>query len=96
MPVLANQSDKITHTVPVKQVVNSVNLVKKGTMSNVNINTADAETLVQELDGIGQKRAQMIIAYREKHGPFKSIEDLLKIKGIGKKILDKNRDKIII
>lgn len=96
--VLANEPIKIKH-VPAAQVIKSnaiVTNLHKNVSANVNINEADAETLVQELSGIGQKRAQAIIAYREQHGPFKSIDDLLKIKGIGKKILDKNRERIIV
>ena len=98
-PALASDSIKVTQTIPAAQFVKSntvLTKLHKGTLANVNINTADVETLVHELSGIGQKRAQTIIAYREQHGPFKSIDDLLNIKGIGKKILDKNREKIIV
>jgi competence protein ComEA len=62
----------------------------------VNINTADVETLIAELKGIGLKRAKAIVAYRNEHGPFKSIDDLTKIKGISKKIVDQNREKITV
>lgn len=61
----------------------------------VDLNTADAKTLAA-LDGIGPQKAQAIIAYRQEHGPFKSVDDLLKVKGIGKKTLDANRGKIIV
>jgi competence protein ComEA len=61
----------------------------------VNINTADAQTL-ETLAGIGEKRAEAIIEYRSKHGPFVSVEDLLKVKGIGVKTLDKNRDNMTV
>jgi competence protein ComEA len=50
----------------------------------VDINQAPAEDL-EKLPGIGPKLAQQIIAYRTKHGPFRRIEDLLIIKGIGNK-----------
>jgi competence protein ComEA len=60
----------------------------------VNINTADAGTLAKELDGIGPARAQAIVEYREKNGAFKSPEDLLKVSGIGQRVLDQNRDNI--
>lgn len=53
----------------------------------ININTADSETL-QTLPGIGEKRAEDIIAYREAHGPFRIAEDLTKVKGIGESILE--------
>jgi competence protein ComEA len=60
----------------------------------VNINTADATTLSRELKGIGMKRAQAIVEYRQKHGPFKSAEELALVKGIGPAALAKNRDLI--
>jgi competence protein ComEA len=60
----------------------------------VNINTADAATLAKELDGIGPAKAQAIVEYRQKNGAFKSAEDLLKVEGIGAKVLDQNRDNI--
>jgi competence protein ComEA len=60
----------------------------------VNINTADATTLARELSGIGLKRAQAIVDYRLKHGPFKSAEELRLVKGIGPAALQKNRELI--
>ncbi len=61
----------------------------------ININTADAATLSSELTGIGEKRAAAIIAYREANGPFKSADELMKIKGIGESILQKNAANIV-
>jgi len=49
----------------------------------VDINTADAETISTELKGVGLTKATAIVEYREKHGPFKSPEDLSLVKGIG-------------
>jgi len=60
----------------------------------VNVNTADVETLARELDGIGPSRAQAIVDYRDKNGPFRSAEELLKVQGIGQRVLDQNRDNI--
>ncbi len=62
----------------------------------VNINTADAQALSKNIKGVGLKRAEAIIAYREKNGEFKTIEDLTKIKGIGFKLLEKNVGTIIV
>jgi len=58
----------------------------------VNINTADAATLSRELKGIGMKRAEAIIEYRRKFGPFKSADELALVKGIGPSAIQKNRD----
>jgi competence protein ComEA len=60
----------------------------------INVNTADAQSLATALRGIGQSKAEAIVAYREANGPFKSADDLLKIKGIGQKTVDTNRDLI--
>ena len=60
----------------------------------VDINTADAATIAKELQGIGMSRAQAIVAYREKNGAFRSADDLRKIKGIGAKVLERNRANI--
>jgi competence protein ComEA len=57
----------------------------------VNVNTADAKTLARELQGIGMAKAEAIIAHREKNGPFKSTDDLVKVKGLGKKLVDQNK-----
>ena len=64
--------------------------------SPVDINTADAVTLSKNIKGIGIKKAQAIIDYREKNGKFDKIEDLIKVRGIGKKLLQKNINSIII
>lgn len=60
----------------------------------VNINTADAETISAELNGIGLSKAKAIVEYRKKHGPFKSADDLSLVKGIGEKTVEKNRKDI--
>jgi len=60
----------------------------------VNLNSADAATLAKELDGIGPAKAQAIIEFRQKNGPFRSPEDLLKVEGIGEKVLEQNRGNI--
>ena len=57
----------------------------------VDVNTADAKTLAKELDGIGMSKAQAIVEHRKANGPFKSAEDLARVKGIGKKTVEQNR-----
>jgi competence protein ComEA len=60
----------------------------------VNVNTADAETIAAELNGIGLSKARAIVEYRQKHGPFRSADDLSLVKGVGEKTVEKNRDNI--
>ncbi|QGA49122.1 ComEA family DNA-binding protein [Pseudomonas brassicacearum] len=62
--------------------------------AKVDLNGVDAATLQRELSGIGKGKAEAIVAYRENNGPFSSVEELLEVKGIGKAILDRNRDKL--
>ena len=60
----------------------------------VNVNTADAETISAELNGVGLARANAIVAYRTEHGPFRSVEELLNVKGIGEHTLEMNLENI--
>lgn len=60
----------------------------------VDINTADAETLARELNGVGDARARAIIEYREKNGRFAAPEDVMKVSGIGPQVFSLNRDNI--
>ena len=52
----------------------------------LDINTASAEEFI-EVKGIGEKKAERIIAYRDEHGKFSSIDELKNVKGIGEKIV---------
>jgi len=60
----------------------------------VDLNGADAATLQKQLAGVGETKAKAIVAYRDANGPFASVDELLEVKGIGKAILDRNRDKL--
>jgi competence protein ComEA len=68
---------------------------KNGTTALININQATLKELTS-LPGIGKKRANDIIAYREKNGKFTNIEDLKKVDGIGKDTLEKIKDHIVL
>lgn len=57
----------------------------------VNINTADAGALAKALNGVGPAKAKAIVTYREKNGPFKSVDQLAMVEGITQKLIDKNR-----
>src|SRR5688572_4879768 len=57
----------------------------------VNINTADASALAKALNGVGPAKAKAIVAYRDKNGPFKSVDQLAMVEGITQKLIDRNR-----
>jgi len=61
----------------------------------IDINTASAEELAQ-LKGIGQKKAAVIVEFREANGPFLLPEDLVKVPGIGPKTFEANKDRITV
>jgi len=60
----------------------------------VNINTADKETLMTGIKGVGEKRAEAIIAWREQNGQFKSVDELASVSGIGTSIVEENRSNL--
>lgn len=62
----------------------------------INLNTADEATLQRELSGVGAAKAKAIVAYREANGDFASTDELLEVKGIGKAIFEKNRDRVAV
>jgi competence protein ComEA len=62
----------------------------------VNINTADAATLAERLNGIGLAKAEAIVAHREANGPFRSVDQLASVKGIGLKTVEKNREAMTV
>ena len=62
----------------------------------VDINTANASILAGAIDGVGEKKAATIVAYREAHGPFNSVDELSKVKGIGAVTVDKNRNNLMV
>jgi len=62
----------------------------------VDLNSADAETIARELNGVGVSRARAIVEYREQYGAFSSAEELLNVSGIGTHILQVNKANIIL
>jgi len=62
----------------------------------VNVNTADAETISTELQGVGLSKANAIVDYRKTHGPFKSVDELTLVKGIGERTVEINRANILL
>ncbi len=62
----------------------------------VNINKADAETIAENLKGIGLTKAKAIVKYRKENGKFQTVDDLTKVKGIGEKTVEKNRSDLTV
>ena len=62
----------------------------------VDINTADAGTLASAIDGVGEHKAQAIVAHRQTNGPFASVDELANVKGIGVKTVESNRDALTV
>ena len=81
LPLHATNANEVTEMVPTQE------------LNVVDINKADIETLTL-LKGVGAKRAKAIVAYRELHGDFNTIDDLLNVKGIGQSVLEKNKRRI--
>ena len=61
----------------------------------IDINTADVATIAENLNGIGESKARAIVAYRAEHGKFADAQELIKVKGIGAKLVERNRDLIL-
>jgi len=73
---------------------NSASTLEKSAAAPLNVNQASLKEL-QELPGVGKVTAEKIVAYRDANGPFATVDDLLKVKGMGKKNLAKIRDRIV-
>jgi len=62
----------------------------------ININTADSETLVDALTGVGPEKAMAIVRYRQANGPFIRVNDLVQVKGIGESTVRQNRARMTV
>ena len=71
-------------------------LAQAGAGSGVDLNSADAATLARELQGIGESRARAIVEHRRRHGPFRSVDELALVRGIGPKTVERNRARLRI
>ncbi len=83
-PLIAKPLDTKTSTPP-KQIS-----TLPAKQKQINLNTATPEQLTHVFRGIGPKRAETIVAYRQQHGRFKSVTELAEIKGIGQAFVAKN------
>ncbi|MGC6387819.1 ComEA family DNA-binding protein [Ewingella sp. S1.OA.A_B6] len=62
--------------------------------ARVNVNTATAEDFAQVMNGVGLKKGQAIISYREELGPFTAIDQLQEVPGIGAALFERNKDRL--
>ena len=58
--------------------------------TRVSINTASADDLARVMNGVGLKKAQAIVSYREEYGPFKTLDDLKQVPGMGSALVERN------
>jgi len=96
LPLFACLSSNVSAALQTPVVAESIQVVPSEKSSKVSLNDADALTLQKALAGIGKAKAEAIVAYREANGPFESVDELLEIKGIGKALLERNRDKLVV
>lgn len=86
----------ISVSVTGKTIKSGSDSYEKIQVEKININTADEETLSENLTGIGPAIAERIISYRNHYGGFQTIEELKNVKGIGDKIFQKIKDNITV
>ncbi|WP_419420610.1 ComEA family DNA-binding protein [Legionella sp. D16C41] len=65
-----------------------------GVDTQINLNKADLKTLTKSFKGIGVKRAEAIVKYRQEHGKFKSVSELAKVPGFGQKFVTSHLDEL--
>lgn len=65
-------------------------------LEKIDINSADAVTIAQVMDGVGMVKAKEIVAHRELNGKFQSIDQLMEVSGIGFATIEKNRNRIMV
>lgn len=94
-PKIEEETTTVTTTVATTVATTTQTVTTSSSNGKVNINIASAAEL-ETLKGIGPSKAQAIIDYRTEHGDFKSINDLLKVSGIGEKTLANIKDYICV
>ena len=85
----------LTFCLTIALVITMVPALYAQETDKININKASVEELTR-LKQIGLKKAQRIVDYREEHGPFQQPEDIMKVKGIGPKTFESNKDRITV
>lgn len=79
----------LTQAAPPKKGDKNSEVVQQQTVDKVNLNTADAATLSAKLNGVGLKKAQAIIEYREKYGLFTDVKQLIEVPGFGESLVSR-------
>lgn len=91
----AGQGRAVQPAAKVESRAQTVKKTESGSRDNrADINTASAGELATSLNGVGIKKAQAIVRYRQESGPFRSLDQLLDVPGIGASLLERNRDRI--
>ena len=85
--------DRIQAPKSVKRAVSPVQAQHVSSANKISLNQASVDQL-QQLQGVGLKKAQAIVAYRQKQGPFKTIDELQQVRGIGPAIFAKNKTRL--
>ncbi|EKS6400666.1 helix-hairpin-helix domain-containing protein [Enterobacter hormaechei] len=84
-----NQADATSQGhVKANATVSTKAIEDEGTL--VSINTASADDLARVMNGVGLKKAQAIVSYREEYGPFKTLDDLKQVPGMGSALVERN------
>jgi competence protein ComEA len=92
---MRNIKTVITIFTVIAVIMGSFGSVWASETAKININKASVEELVQ-LQKIGPKYAERIVAFRDANGPFQTPEDIMKVPGIGPKTFEKNKDLISV
>lgn len=95
-PSFANPIPQPTKTVATAAKPKPATPAVAAKSTRLNINTANAQQMAQGLNGIGLKKAEAIVAHRKANGPFKSVAELVEVKGIGPAIVERNLDKMAV
>lgn len=85
---------KVFRTVAAGMLLSLAILGAAAASGKVDINTADAQTLARVLSNVGASKAEEIVAHRAANGPFRSVDELALVKGIGLATVERNRDRI--
>ena len=93
--MIASVASSTAAAAPAQRAQASKSTASDSAPAAVDINSADAEKLAS-LPGIGPSIAQRIVDYRKEHGPYKSVDELLNVRGVGEKLLARLRDHVTV